>query len=168
MIKPEPLPASPLTIIAAVARNGVIGRDGGLPWHLPEDLKHFKKSTQGHSVVMGRRTWEEIQQNLGRPLPRRRNIVVTRRFDLFAPGAEVAHGLAEALEMARQTDPEPIVIGGAALYAEALPIATRLLLTEIDRDYEGDTRFPSFDRRRWREVERIPGEGLSFVTYERR
>lgn len=153
----------PLALIAAVAENGVIGRAGGLPWHLPEDLRHFRRVTTGHAIIMGRRTWESI----GRPLPKRRNIVVSRRLAEAPPGVELARDLDEALRMARQTDREPIVIGGAALYAAALPRATRLYLTEVHRRVEGDTYFPAFDRGEWREVERREGEGATYVTLER-
>lgn len=157
-----------LYLIAAVAANGVIGAGGGLPWRLPEDLQHFKRLTQGHAVIMGRRTWESI----GRPLPGRRNVVVTRQAAFVAPGASVAPSLEEALERCRDQD-AVFVIGGAELYRAALPIAEGLLLTEIRRDYPGDTRFPEFDRGEWREIEREPqvaadGTRFDFVRYVRR
>lgn len=157
-------PRPELVLIAAVASNGVIGRDGGLPWHLPEDLKYFKRNTVGHAIIMGRRTWDEI----GRPLPKRRNIVVTRQRDLDIPGADVVHSLAEAIALARTEDPEPRIVGGSSLYAEAMPLATRLLLTEVHQEAEGDTWFPEFDRSGWAETARVEGEGCSFVTLERR
>jgi dihydrofolate reductase len=113
----QPLP--PLALIVAVARDGIIGRDGALPWHLPEDLRHFKRLTRGHAIVMGRRTFESI----GRPLPERRNLVVSRTLAAPPPGVELFPSLDAALAAARTTDPEPFVIGGAALYAEALPRA---------------------------------------------
>jgi len=152
-----------LGVIVAVAQNGVIGRDGDLPWRLPEDLKHFKRITLGHAIIMGRATWESI----GRPLPKRRNIVVTRNRDYTADGVEIAHSLPEALALARTTDPEPFVIGGASLYAEALPLATRLEITEVQREVAGDTWFPRFDREAFTEVERVSGAGVEFVTWVR-
>ena len=157
-----------LAIIAAVARNGVIGVDNALPWRLPEDLKRFRALTTGHAIVMGRRTW----QSLGRPLPHRQNIVVTRDRAFAAPGADIAHSLAEALAQARP--PAPVYcIGGAELYAQALPRADVLELTEIDRDYAGDARFPRVDRDEWVEIARedhVTDEGLryAFVTCRRR
>ena len=168
MVQPLAGSAPPLALIAAVARNGVIGAGNALPWRLPEDLRRFKALTLGHAVVMGRRTFD----SLGRALPRRQNIVLTRRAALDAPGVEVAHSLEEALTLVR--DPPPVwCIGGGELFRAALPLATRIELTEIDADIPGDTFFPPFDRARWREVTREahgPGEaGLpyAFVTYER-
>lgn len=154
-------------VVAAVAANGVIGAGGKLPWHLPEDLKHFKALTLGHPVIMGRRTWE----SLGRPLPGRENIVVTRAAGYQAPGASVAASLDAALALCAG-EAVAFVIGGAKLYAAALPIAAGLVLTEIHRDYEGDTRFPPLDRGSWKETQRKPqtaADGLrfDFVLYER-
>ena len=120
-------PPRGLALIVAVSRNGVIGRDGDLPWHIPEDLKHFRRNTVGHSIIMGRKTWDSI----GRPLPKRRSIVVTRQQDLVIDGAEVVHSLEEALELAWQSDCEPRVIGGATLYSAAFPGATRRALFEV-------------------------------------
>jgi dihydrofolate reductase len=150
-----------------VAANGVIGARGKLPWHLPEDLKHFKALTLGHPVIMGRKTWESF----GRPLPGRENIVVTRTAGYEAPGASVAVSLDAALALCAD-EAVAFVIGGAELYAAALPLAAGLVLTEIHRDYEGDTRFPDFDRRAWRETQRKPQTGadglrFDFVLYER-
>jgi dihydrofolate reductase len=155
-----------LTLIAAVARNGVIGKGGGLPWRIPEDLRHFKRTTRGHAVIMGRKTFDEV----GKPLPDRRNIVVTRRADLRLEGCETAPSIEEAIALARATDPEPFVIGGAEIYRAALPYATHMILTEIDRDVEGDTYFPAFDRSAWAEIERRAGEGadVAYVTLARR
>jgi dihydrofolate reductase len=165
----RPLPQ--IALIAAVARNGVIGVDNRLPWRLPEDLKRFRALTIGHSVIMGRRTW----QSIGKPLPDRQNIVVTRTHGSQAPGIEFAHSLDEALELVRLPAPA-FVIGGEALYREALPRADLLYLTEIQQDFEGDARFPDFDRSRWREISRIrhraldEGSGFAyhFAAYERR
>jgi dihydrofolate reductase len=154
---------APLGIIVAMSRNRVIGRDGGLPWHIPEDLKHFKRITTGHAIIMGRRTHESI----GRPLPNRRNLVVSRREGLRVEGCEVFGSLDEAIARARETDAEPIVIGGAEIYAQALPRATRIHLTLVDRDVEGDVKFPEFDRSAWREIDRRDGDGVTWLTLER-
>jgi dihydrofolate reductase len=167
---PSASPPARLAIVAAVARNGVIGAGNALPWRLPEDLRHFRALTTGHAVIMGRRTFESI----GRPLPGRQNIVVTRNPGFGAEGLVAARSLADAL--ARVAMPAPaFCIGGGELYAEAIPHADRLHLTEIDRDFEGDTRFPPIDPALWREVARTPGrsEGgtpldFAFVTYDRR
>jgi dihydrofolate reductase len=154
-------------LVAAVAANGIIGAHGKLPWRLPEDLKHFKALTLGHPVIMGRKTWE----SLGRPLPGRENIVVTRSAGYDAPGASVAASLDAALALCAG-ESVVFVIGGSELYAAALPLADGLVLTEIRRDYDGDTRFPEFDRKAWRETQRKPqtaADGLrfDFVLYER-
>lgn len=154
-------------LVAAVAANGVIGAGGKLPWRLPEDLKHFKALTLGHPVIMGRKTWE----SLGKPLPGRENIVVTRAAGYDAPGASVASSLDGALALCAG-EPTAFVIGGGELYAEALPVADGLVLTEIQRDYAGDARFPPYDRAAWRETQRKPQTGadglrFDFVLYER-
>jgi dihydrofolate reductase len=159
-----------LTLIVARARTGVIGRDGTLPWRLPEDMAFFQRTTIGHPIVMGRRTWESI----GRPLPGRRSIVVSRQAGFVAAGAEVAASLDEALRLC-EGSPEVFVIGGAKLYTEALPRADRLIVTEIDADFEGDTHWPSPSEAHWRESSRehLPPTpqrhfALDFVTYLRR
>jgi len=159
-----------VTLILARARNGVIGAKGGLPWHLPEDLAFFKRTTMGHPIIMGRRTWESI----GRPLPGRRSIVVTRDRNFAATGAEVVHSLDEAIRRCAGTD-EIFVIGGALLYAEVLGRADRLLLTEIDADFEGDTFMPAAAAEDWTEAsrERQPATAsrayaFDFVDYRRR
>jgi dihydrofolate reductase len=151
-------------MIVAVARNGVIGRAGDLPWHISEDLKHFKKTTSGHAIIMGRKTHESI----GRALPKRRNIVVTRSAATFE-GCETARSLDEAITIARTSDPCPFIIGGASLYLDALPIATELHLTTIDQDVEGDTFFPT-DLPEFEEVESRSGEtkGVTFRVLRRR
>jgi dihydrofolate reductase len=154
-----------VSIVAAIARNGVIGADGGLPWHLPDELRLFKETTLGHVLVMGRRTFESI----GRPLPGRTTVVVTRSPD-WSPSTDdvlVANGLEEALERARSLDEEVFVVGGGELYAAALPHADRLLLTFVDQEPEGDTMFPDVDLGDWHETGRIPGEGWVRVAYER-
>jgi len=136
-------------LVAAVAANRVIGAGGKLPWRLPEDLRHFKALTLGHPVIMGRKTWESI----GRPLPGRRSIVISRNSAYMAPGAEVVTSLDDALGLCDGA-PEAFVIGGAELYRLALARADRLLITEIDHDFDGDTRFPAPDPAQWREAAR--------------
>jgi dihydrofolate reductase len=153
-------------LVAALARNGVIGREGKLPWHLPEDLKHFKRLTLGHPVIMGRRTWESLPGTL----PGRDNIVVTRTPGYEAAGAAIAASLPAALALCAG-EPIVFVIGGARLFAESLPLAAGLVLTEIQRDYQGDTWFPPYDRSRWRETQReshaaADGTKFDFVLYE--
>jgi dihydrofolate reductase len=159
-----------IVIVAAVAKNGVIGKDNALPWHLPEDMAHFKALTTGHTVVMGRKTWESLPARF-RPLPQRRNVVVTRQPAYAAPGACVVHSLDEALKLGAG-ETALFIIGGAELYAAALPHADRLELTEIDAAIEGDARFPPIERSAWREVRRETGRsasglGYAFVTYAR-
>ena len=154
-------------LVAAVAANGVIGVDGRLPWHLPEDLKHFKRLTLGHPVIMGRKTWE----SLGKALPGRENIVVSSRPGYEAAGAAVANSLVGALALCAG-EPVVFVIGGERLFAESLPLADGLVLTEIQRDYDGDTRFPAFERSQWRETQREAhtaegGMRFDFVLYEK-
>ena len=163
------MPRPVLTVIAAVARNGVIGMDNRLPWQLPADLKHFRELTTGHAVLMGRKTWESLPAKF-RPLPGRGNIVVTRNGAFRAEGATVATSLPEAVAAA--SGDEAFVIGGAELYKAALPLADRLQLTEIDANYEGDTWFPVIDRAQWRETARQThavetGLGYAFVTYRK-
>lgn len=137
-----------LALVVAMARNGVIGRAGSLPWHLPADLKRFRAITMGKPIIMGRRTHESI----GRPLPGRRNIVLSREPAYRAAGCEVFGSLAAAQAALKNVD-EVMIVGGAALYAEALPRAQILYLTEVDAAPEGDVHFPAFDRDEWREVE---------------
>lgn len=159
-----------LALVAAVASNGVIGRGGALPWRLPDDLRRFRALTTGHAVIMGRRTWD----SLGRALPRRQNIVVSRQPDLKAEGAIVVASLTDAL--ARVELPEPaFCIGGAELYRLALPIAQTAYITEIARPFEGDVTFASLDPARWGETARehhrpdAPGGfEYDYVTFERR
>lgn len=151
-----------ITLIAAVARNGVIGLDGGMPWHLPGELSHFRATTMGHPLVMGRRTFESI----GRPLPGRRTIVLTRDAAWQHPDVETAHSFAEAVSLAGPAD-EVFVAGGAQVYAEALPYAHRLTITEVDAEPEGDTWFPPWPREEWSEEAREAHQGWSRVVYER-
>jgi dihydrofolate reductase len=136
-----------IALIVAMDRGRLIGRDGDLPWRLPNDLKHFKQLTVGKTVLMGRRTWE----SLGRPLPQRDNWVLTRDRNFHAEGARVFPALEDAL--AAHGAGELMVIGGAELYRQTLPLAQRLYLTEVDAELDGDTHFPAFDREQWREVE---------------
>jgi dihydrofolate reductase len=152
-----------LQIIAALDRHRAIGRDGALPWHLPEDLAHFKRTTSGHAVLMGRRTFLSI----GRPLPKRRNLVISS-VDLV--GVETFRSLEAAMSAALESDPAPFVIGGAKLYEAALPFTQTLHLTWVDLEVAGaDTFFPELDTAAFREVERRPGEDprLTFVRLER-
>jgi dihydrofolate reductase len=166
--KPSVGSAAPrIYLVAAVARNGVIGAAGKLPWHLPEDLKHFKNLTLNHPVIMGRRTWE----SLGKPLPGRENIVITRQPGYAAPGASVAASLAGAVALCTG-ESLAFVIGGAEIYAAALPLADGLVLTEIQHDFEGDTRFPQWNRDAWRVSQKethtsAGGVRFDFVLYER-
>lgn len=157
-----------LSLIVARAANGVIGKDNRLPWHLPEDLRYFKQTTLGKAMIMGRKTFESI----GRPLPGRRSIIVTRNRDWRHDGVETAANLEQARLLAQHPAPdgEIFVIGGAGLFAEALPLADRLHLTEIHRDYDGDVFFPPWQESEWREIGRRRAEGdppCSFVLYER-
>ena len=153
-----------LTLIAAVGRNGVIGDGETMPWHLPEDLRFFKDTTMGGVLVMGRGTWDSI----GRALPGRRTIVVTRDKTWSAPGAEAAHSLREALMIAG--DGEVFVAGGGQVYAQTIEHAHRLIITEVDLEPAGQTRFPEIDPSVWGETSRLPGSGdvTGWVTYERR
>jgi len=162
-------PQSPrISIIVAYAANRVIGRDGKMPWHLSEDLKRFRRLTMGHHIVMGRKTWESI----GRLLPGRKHIIVSRKSGYDVPGAKVVDSLEAAVAAARD-DSEIFVIGGGEIYALVLPIADRIYATEIARKYEGDTYFPELEGGKWRVAAREPrhdeagGFDYSFVTYER-
>ena len=153
----------PLALVVAVAEGGVIGRAGGMPWHEPEDLRHFKAVTLGHAVIMGRTTWASI----GRPLPGRRNLVLSRTPGFAPAGAEVFADLATAIAAARAGgDGEPCVIGGASVYRQALPLATRVVLTEIARQVDGDATFPALGGE-WRETERRVSGHLTFRTLVR-
>jgi dihydrofolate reductase len=139
-----------ISIIVAMARNRIIGANGVIPWHLPEELKRFKSVTMGHHIIMGRKTWESI----GRPLPGRTSVIVTRQRDYRAPGAKVVHSLDDAIA-ACSGDTEIFVIGGAELYAQALPRAGRLHLTTVETDAAGDTVMPEIDMKDWREVSAV-------------
>jgi dihydrofolate reductase len=158
-----------ITLIAARARNGVIGRNNQMPWKIAGEQAYFKRMTMGSPIVMGRKTWE----SLGRPLPGRRNIVVTRNPAYTATGADVVGSLDDALRLVGDAE-QIFVIGGAQLYAAAMPRANRILLTEIDADFDGDTFMPALDRNKWRETSREVHPptterpfSYSFVVYER-
>lgn len=153
-----------VVLVAAVADNGVIGRDGDIPWRIPEDMRHFREVTTGHAVVMGRVTFESI----GRPLPHRANIVVTRDAGWSAEGVTVAGSVEEALAKAAGSGGDVMVIGGAQVYAAAMPVADAQVLTEVHQSPEGDTRYPSFDRAGWVETRREAHDGYDFVWLERR
>jgi dihydrofolate reductase len=160
-----------ITLIAAVAENRVIGRGNALPWHLPADLARFKRRTEGHVVIMGRRTFESV----GQPLPHRRSIVVTRKHDYHPVGVEIAHSLDEAIERGRETEREEIfILGGAEIYALALPDVDRMELTIVHAEVPGDTFFPECDLSEWTLIEDERHEAddrhahaFSFRIYER-
>jgi dihydrofolate reductase len=161
-----------LSLVLARASNGVIGKNNVLPWRLPQDMAHFKKVTLGKPVIMGRKTWDSLPAKF-RPLPGRRNIVITRDGSWQQAGAERATSLLEAMQRC-QGEAEACIIGGAQIYVEALPLARRVYLTEIDHPFEGDTYFPALDAQQWREARREthrsegpPAFDFSFVVYER-
>jgi len=179
---PEPAVDIDLVVVAAVAENGVIGDGGGMPWHYPADLAHFKRLTTGHPVIVGRATYESIADRIGGPLPDRTSVVLTTR-DLDVPeGAVVANGVEEAVDLAasdaadRGVD-EAYVVGGATVYEQFLDRADRMVVTEIPERPDGDTRFPEWDDGEWVQTEReVVGsdnergdetDALAFVTYER-
>jgi dihydrofolate reductase len=156
-----------INVIAAMAQNRVIGINNTLPWRLPADLQHFKALTMGHHIIMGRKTFESI----GKPLPGRTTVIVTRDASYRVDGCITATSLDAAIA-ACATDPDIFFVGGADLYAQILPRADRLYLTEIQAEYDGDARFPEFDRGVWHEIERQQnvspdGLGYHFVTYQR-
>ena len=159
-----------ISLIAAVAQNRAIGQNNQLLWHLPEDMRHFRETTRGKTVMMGRKTWESLPAAF-RPLPGRRNIVLTRDAGYLAPGAETCHSLDEALARVGDND-ETFIIGGAELYRQALPLAQRLYLTEIAASPAGDVFFPEVAASDWREISRATqrsetGLEFAFVLYRR-
>jgi dihydrofolate reductase len=159
---------SRVSVIAAVAENRAIGLENALPWHLPEDLKRFRSLTMGHHIIMGRKTFD----SLGRLLPGRTTVIVTRQMDYCFEGAVVANSLSAAIASCGN-DEEVFVIGGAEIYREALPLADRLYLTEVHGQFSADAYFPEYDRAAWYEAareRRVAEDGLeySFVVYERR
>ncbi|HEX4511770.1 MAG TPA: dihydrofolate reductase [Burkholderiaceae bacterium] len=177
---PPPIPGLTIALVAAVARNGVVGHANALPWRLPEDLQHFRALTAGHSVLMGRRTWDSLPARF-RPLPGRRNVVLTRQRDWHAPGAIAAHDFDEAIAQAGAPMEDGVdasrvfIVGGAELYAQALPLADELHMTEIERDFDGDAHFPDWPRADFDEVARqrhraaAPNDfDFAFVTWRRK
>lgn len=165
MSGPAPRPDQRVVLVAAHARNRVIGQGGEIPWHLPHDFAHFKRETTGHTLVMGRRTWDSI----GRPLPGRATVVVSRD-PAFTPGFEdvlVARSLEEAFRLAADLPGDVMVAGGGEIYAQALPYATHQILTEVHAEPEGDAFYPEFPANEWVEVRREPGEGCDWVWLER-
>jgi len=155
-------------IISAVSENGVVGRDGELPWHYPEDMKHFRETTMGYPVVMGSTTYTSLPDDY-RPLEGRKNIVLTR-IGLDVPeSVELANSLEEAWRIAKETGKEKVfIIGGASIYEQTIDEADHMILTEIHQEYEGDTYFPEWSDQKWEEVERDDREELSFVEYVRK
>ncbi len=152
-----------VTMVAAVAENGVIGLAGNIPWHLPEDFAHFKDTTSGHLLILGRTTHEGI----GKPLPNRTTIVLTRDPEWQADGVLVAPTLLDALDLADTMTGDVMIGGGAAVYEAALPYADVQIISEVQQSPEGDTSYPEFSRSRWREVAREPRDGFDIVRWER-
>lgn len=153
-----------LSLVAAVAANGVIGANGEMPWHYPEDLRHFRETTVGHPVIMGRHTFEAI----GGPLPDRRNVVLTSQPESLPDSLNAVSSLAAATAAARRHGEDTAyVVGGSSVYSQFLPMADELVLTELDDSYDGDTTFPTVDWDRWRAVERDRHDAFTVVTYVR-
>jgi len=158
-----------ISLIVAMGENHVIGRNGDLPWHIPEDLKWFKKNTLGKPIIMGRKTFETLKK----PLPGRHNIVITSDQNYEVDGTTVTHSLEEALEAAGEVE-EIMICGGASIYKQALPLVDKMYITLIYHDFEGDTFFPKYDTKQWKEVEQIDRYqthdeyDYSFLIYERR
>ncbi|MGB8545354.1 MAG: dihydrofolate reductase [Azonexus sp.] len=155
-----------IVVIAAVASNRVIGKDNRLLWNIPEDMAHFKALTSGHTVIMGRKTWESLPPRF-RPLPGRRNIVISRQAHYAAPGAELAGSLENALKLA-STAATVFIIGGEQIYRQAMAVANRLEITEVDLEPEGDAWFPEIAAVDWEKMPKTEGTGFAFVTYHRR
>ncbi|HEX4517924.1 MAG TPA: dihydrofolate reductase [Polyangiaceae bacterium] len=157
----------PLCLVFAMSDARVIGKGNALPWRIPEDLRHFKSATMGHAVISGRKTYDSV----GKPLPGRRNIVITRNASLEREGAEVTTTLAAALDLAYATDAEPIILGGSEIFAMALPIATKMIVTFVHRDVDGDALFPEIDWSEWTEVWRRKAEtepDVEFAEFTRK
>jgi dihydrofolate reductase len=155
-----------ISLIAAISKNYVIGKDNDLPWHIPEDLKHFRDLTRGKTVLMGRKTWESIPEKF-RPLPKRTNIVITRNADYELPeGVILSDNIKAVLE--NYKDEEVMVIGGGGIYAQTIDMADTLYMTHIDMEVEGDILFPHIDTNIWEETTREDHEGFSFVTYKKK
>lgn len=157
-----------LVLIAGVAANGVIGRNGTLPWHFPDDLAHFKGTTMGHPVIMGRVNFEDVLEHLGGPLPGRTNIVLSRSEPDLPDDVILARDIDQAIEAAEATGSDvAYVAGGARVYEQFFPMVDRLVLTELHTAYEGDTTFPEWDRNDWIEVERKEYDDFDIVVYTR-
>jgi dihydrofolate reductase len=154
-------------IIAALSENNVIGKNGDIPWDIPEDMKHFKETTKGNPVIMGRKTYQSFPQSV-RPLPGRTNIVLTRSgFEPEDESVKIANSLEEAYEIAEKLSEKAFVIGGASIYEEALDDADKMVLTEVHREVNGDTFFPEWNEEAWKEVKRDEREGFDFVKFEK-
>jgi len=164
-----------VSLIAALTRNRVIGKNNDLPWHLPDDMKYFMQTTSRHTVIMGRKNYQSIPEKF-RPLPNRNNLVVTRQKDFNAPGCKVVHSMEDALSIARKANEDEVfIIGGAEIYQLGMPLAKRMYLTEIDVILAGDTHFPLFNAADWAEISRThhPADdrhaySFDFVVYDRR
>lgn len=164
-----------ISLIAAVSKNRVIGKNNDLPWHLPNDMKYFMQTTKGHHVIMGRKNYDSIPEKF-RPLPHRTNLVVTRQKGFKAAGCIIVHSIEEGIELAKKNNEhEAFVIGGAEIYKIGLPFSQRLYLTEIDATIEGDTFFPEFEKMSWKETSRVHHEAddrhahaFDFVVYDRK
>jgi len=148
----------------AIAKNGVIGSSNDLPWYLPEDLKHFKKITSGKTVLMGRKTYDSIVKRLGKPLPQRVNVVVTRQENFpVPPGVLVFHSIDQALDVLKDT--EVYVIGGAQIFSETIGRAEKMYVTHVHKEYQGDVYFPKIDWNQWEKIEEEPHDEYTFATY---
>ena len=139
-----------ISIIVAIAKKGVIGINGNIPWHLPEDLGNFARITKRHTVIMGRVTYESIISRLGRPLRDRNNVVITSQHGFLAPGCTVIKSVADAIDLFTSVKEEVFVIGGSKIYSQFLPIADKLYITEIDKHFHGDTFFPEYNKEEWK------------------
>lgn len=164
-----------VSLVAAVARNFVIGKDNDLPWRLPDDMKFFMDTTKGHYVILGRKNYESLPKKF-RPLPDRTNVVITRQKNYEAQGALIVHSIEEALNIAAlNRESEAMVIGGADIYTLALPLADRLYITEVNAVVDGDVYFPKFDKSKWKEISRVHhhaddrhAHSFDFVVYEKK
>lgn len=156
-----------ISIIAAVAKNGVIGKSNAIPWYIPEDLKHFKEVTTGHTVIMGRKTFESIMSSLGKPLPNRKNVVITHDLGYKVPQEVLVYTTLEDALEAVKDDGEIFIAGGGEIYKQTIDKANRLYLTEVHDDKEGDVFFPQFNKGFWDEISREKKEGFDWVIYEK-
>lgn len=143
-----------ISIIVAIAKNGVIGKQGDIPWYLPDDLKHFATITKGHTVIMGRKTYESIVKRLGKPLPNRTSFVITSQNNFLAPGCVILNSVDEAVKMFSSSDNEVFVIGGSEIYTKFLPISDKLYITEVDANCDGDVVFPPYAKDKWKQLTR--------------